>query len=297
MAEKPPPDNHAATRGSLITLYAAAFFLLAIAAIVVLMVRQDEATGADTPPPPPTTVGADGFVALSAVGHAAAADATALRTDARRQLVEKTAGLYMVGELLDLRYALVEARLLARSDDFLGTFETGAARPAGGGLTALPARAIVNAHAVRAALKEIGRAENLRLVRFNDDEAPRIERVRLRTLALPAGVDTALLHEFAALRGVLAVAMTRPGSRARYELDLNAGAFFEPISLIAELLLTPLHEKFGHSCLGVNNRTDNEITLAWNAACNRQDILERIEKLPPAALLVAPQERKAALGR
>lgn len=297
MAEKPPPDDRAAKRGSHITLYAAAFFLLAIAAIVVLMVRQDEATGTDTPPPPPTAIGADGFVALSAVGHAAGPDTVALRADARRQLVEKTAGLYMVGELLDFRYALVEARLLARSDDFLRAFESGEPRPAGGGLTALPARATVSAHAVRAALKEIGRAEDLRLVRLDDDEAPRIERIRLRTLALPDGVDVALLHEFAALRGVLAVAMTRPGSSARYELDLNGGAFSEPISLVAQALLVPLHEKFGRSCLGVNSRADNEITLAWSAACNRQDILERIEMLPPAAILVAPQERKAALGR
>lgn len=146
-------------------------------------------------------------------------------------------------------------------------------------------------------MKDIGRAESLRLVRFSDDEAPHIERIRLRTLALPDGVDIALLHEFAALRGVLAVAMTRPGSSARYELDLNGGAFSEPVSLIAQVLLVPLHEKFGRSCLGVNNRNNNEITLAWDAACNRQDILERIEMLPPAAVLVAPQERKAALGR
>lgn len=58
----------------------------------------------------------------------------------RRQLVEKVAGLYMVSELLDFRYVLVEARLLARSDDFLRAFESGEPRPAGGGLTALPAR-------------------------------------------------------------------------------------------------------------------------------------------------------------
>jgi serine/threonine-protein kinase len=93
--------------------------------------------------------------------------------DARRQLIEKAAALYVEPGSLVRNYDVVNSRVLSRSDAFIRTvLDESAAAPTQSGLVATRLRATVDVREVQKSLNQMSRDERVELIRNNGD--PRI---------------------------------------------------------------------------------------------------------------------------
>jgi serine/threonine-protein kinase len=93
-----------------------------------------------------------------------------LREDARRQLIEKAAGLYLQNDSLTSNYGLIQARLLNKSGDFIRTMQEDlSSQPGKDGLISLTARASVNVRQVQKSLNQMSREERIDFIRNNGD--------------------------------------------------------------------------------------------------------------------------------
>ena len=121
-----------------------------------------------------------GNLTITAVGYVDPADPryaqdkglmqSDLREDARRQLIEKAAALYLQPESLAENYRLIQTRLLAKSGDFIRTMQEEPATAQGkDGLISLTARANVNVRQVQKSLNQMSREERVELIRNNGD--------------------------------------------------------------------------------------------------------------------------------
>jgi serine/threonine-protein kinase len=122
------------------------------------------------------------------------------------------------------------------------------------------------------------------------------KNVRLKFSQLP-GPDLApkLLRELTGMRSVLAVALAQQGGgEATFEAQLSGG-LRNPADLVQGGILRPLNLKFGKQCLNVIASAADELTIAFEPGCNDPAVLARVETLPPAALLDAPQTRREAV--
>jgi tRNA A-37 threonylcarbamoyl transferase component Bud32 len=135
---------------------------------------------APTPPAPPSIVSENGTVVISAVGLADPADprykdspATlqqGARDDARRQLIEKAAGLYVQQASLDQNYGVVRDKLLSRSGEFIKTVLDEQAPTLGkDGLMSASLKATVNVRAVQKSLNQMSTDERVNFIRNNGD--------------------------------------------------------------------------------------------------------------------------------
>ena len=94
---------------------------------------------------------------------------------------------------------------------------------------------------------------------------------------------------------VLAVTLAQQGgSEATFEAQLSGG-LRNPADLVQAGILRPLNLKFGKQCLNVITSAADELTIAFEPGCNDPAVLARVETLPPAALLDAPQTRREAV--
>ncbi len=202
-AAVPAADNTAAARkgGSrnAIVLAVVAGLGIAVAAGAWWLQSRDKAPTANTgapvaPPvasaPAATTAQAPDTAALpqagpdtmtfSAVGLADPSDqqfkadpnaaATAARADGRRQLVEKALALYVDGASLAKNYALVQEKLLARSNDFVANVVNEAAPVVGkDGLMQVSTTGTVKVREVQKALNQMSREERVEFIRINGD--------------------------------------------------------------------------------------------------------------------------------
>jgi serine/threonine-protein kinase len=102
----------------------------------------------------------------------AAAGARAME-DARRQLIEKAAALYVEPSSLVRNYGVVNSRVLARSDAYIRTvLDESSATPMKSGLVRSSLRATVDVREVQKSLNQMSRDERVQLIRNNGD--PRI---------------------------------------------------------------------------------------------------------------------------
>jgi serine/threonine-protein kinase len=93
--------------------------------------------------------------------------------DARRQLIEKAAALYVEPSSLVRNYGVVTSRVLARSDAYIRTvLDESSATPMKSGLVSSSLRATVDVREVQKSLNQMSRDERVQLIRNNGD--PRI---------------------------------------------------------------------------------------------------------------------------
>ncbi len=122
------------------------------------------------------------------------------------------------------------------------------------------------------------------------------QKVRLKLQGLP-NKDTAqmLMHELNGLRGVLAAKpVSSSASDAVFDLELSGG-LANPADLVQAAILRPLNRKLGRQCFNVGGATSGEIVAAFEPGCSDPAVLSRLDSLPPAALIEAPQTRREAV--
>jgi len=138
-----------------------------------------QATAQPAVPPAPTFSADSGSAVITALGLADPADpryaadrgllTADLREDAKRQLVEKAAALYVEGQSLSKHYGLLQTRLLARSGEFIQAIEETEPQRTPDGLMSLTARATVKVRAVQKSLNQMSREERIDFIRNNGD--------------------------------------------------------------------------------------------------------------------------------
>ena len=122
------------------------------------------------------------------------------------------------------------------------------------------------------------------------------QKVRLRLQGLP-NRDTAqrVMHELNGLHGVLAASLaSSSASDAVFDLELSGG-LANPAELVQAGILKPLNHKLGKQCLNLGPGSGSEVTVMLEAGCKEDAILSRLDTLPPAALIEAPQSRREAV--
>jgi serine/threonine-protein kinase len=184
-----PAAAPAAARVKLPVFALAGVVAAAIAGGAFMMLKDDRtpAPGGEraTVSPAPTFVAAaePGTLTITAVGYADPADpryaqdrgllAADLREDARRQLVEKAAALYVEQNSLTQHYDLIQAKLLDHSGSFIHAMHEEQAPSQGkDGMMSLTAKATVNIRQVQKSLNQMSNEERIDFIRNNGD--PRI---------------------------------------------------------------------------------------------------------------------------
>jgi len=131
-------------------------------------------------PPPPALPSDNGTAVISALGIADPSDQryasnpealhNAVLEDARRQLVEKAAALYVEQNSLDRNYAVVRDKLLARNGEFIkAVLEEQQPVVGQDGLMSATLRATVNLRAVQKSLNQMSTDERIEFIRKNGD--------------------------------------------------------------------------------------------------------------------------------
>lgn len=131
-------------------------------------------------PPPPAAPADNGTAVISAVGMADPSDArytnnpaalhNAVLEDARRQLVEKAAALYVEQNSLDRNYMVVRDKLLSRNGEFIkAVLQEQQPTIGADGLMSATLRATVNLRAVQKSLNQMSTDERIEFIRKNGD--------------------------------------------------------------------------------------------------------------------------------
>ena len=119
------------------------------------------------------------------------------------------------------------------------------------------------------------------------------QKVALKLQGLPnQEAAHSLLREFTGLRPVLAIVLTgTSGAEARYEAEISGG-LADPADLVAKGLVAPINQKLGKTCLNVTGKNGSEVVLNFEAGCGAPETLSKLDMLPAAALMTAPQPRR-----
>jgi serine/threonine-protein kinase len=123
------------------------------------------------------------------------------------------------------------------------------------------------------------------------------EKVRLRLRGLPdRDTEQRVMHELDGLRSVLAASLA-PGGGAEAVIDVVlSGGLANPAALVEAGILKPLNHKLGKQCFNAGaGANDGEIAVTLEEGCRDAAILARLDTLPPAALIEAPQSRREAV--
>ncbi|MBA3902130.1 MAG: cag pathogenicity island protein Cag6 [Rhodocyclaceae bacterium] len=122
------------------------------------------------------------------------------------------------------------------------------------------------------------------------------QKVRLKLQDLP-DKDTAqqILRELNGLRAVLAVNLaSASANEAVFDTELSGG-MANTADLVQAGVLKPLNHKLGKQCFNIGGATASEVVVTLEAGCNDAAVLSRLDSLPPAALIEAPQTRREAV--
>ncbi len=93
-----------------------------------------------------------------------------LREDARRQLIEKAAALYIEQNSLAQNYGLIQTKLLANSGSFITAIrEEQTPQQGKDGLVSMTAKATVNIRQVQKSLNQMSAEERVDFIRNNGD--------------------------------------------------------------------------------------------------------------------------------
>lgn len=170
-------------------LYAAAGIaaVAAIGGVMMMKGGSSGSTGESAPTaavaPAPTSAAVPDSITITAVGYADPSNpryaqdkgllTADLREDARRQMVEKAAAMFVQQDSLAQHYGLIQTRLLANSGGFIQAMrEEQAPQQGKDGLMSLTAKATVNVRQVQKSLNQMSRDERVDFIRNNGN--PRI---------------------------------------------------------------------------------------------------------------------------
>ena len=144
-----------------------------------------------------------------------------------------------------------------------------------------------------AALADIGKlvgdefSKSFFLARFNFGT----QKVSLNISGLPDGAGAAVLRE---LRGLRVVLDARETGAGKYALELPEG---NAADLIADGVQKPLNAKLGQACFTPAGTAGQVVTLAYAQACAADAVRGKLDSVPPAGLLSAPEGRSKAMRK
>jgi serine/threonine-protein kinase len=117
------------------------------------------------------------------------------------------------------------------------------------------------------------------------------QKVRLRLRGLPATASTSLIAEATATLRILNLRVSGPASQELI-IDLDvAGGPDAAADLVQGALLSPLNRKLGQSCFTSTGSSAAELLIDFDHTCATAALLARLERLPPEALMDAPESR------
>jgi serine/threonine-protein kinase len=115
------------------------------------------------------------------------------------------------------------------------------------------------------------------------------QKVRLRFTGLPAAASSAVLPEInATLRVLNAGPIRQDGADIVIDTDLSGGGSVSAADLVQGALLGSLNRKVGKTCFTVAGAAAAEVRVLFDPACNSGATLNRLEGLPPEALMDSP---------
>lgn len=143
------------------------------------------------------------------------------------------------------------------------------------------------------ALGEIGKAvgdefsKNFFLQHFNFSA----QKINLNVAGLP-DVRSArlLLRELRGIRQVLDVQLM--ADSGKFQLQLPEGSATD---IIQEAVVKPLNTKLGQSCFALAGASGVDVNVSFAGACAEAAVRAKLETVPPAGLLSAPESRGKAL--
>ncbi len=114
-----------------------------------------------------------------------------------------------------------------------------------------------------------------------------VRRTVLNVSGVPdASVAHLLLRELRGVRRVVDAQMVDPGGR--YLLQLPEGSAAD---LVQDAVIRPLNAKLGQNCLALGSSNDREVNVSFSSVCADAATRARLESMPPAGLLNAPDAR------
>ena len=120
------------------------------------------------------------------------------------------------------------------------------------------------------------------------------QAVSLNVTGLPdAESARLLLRELRGFRSVLDAQLT--AETGRYLLRLPEGG--TATDFVQDAILKPLNSKLGQSCFGLTGASGAVVNVAFSAACAETAIRAKLETVPPAGLLSAPESRSKSILR
>ncbi|MGQ0523472.1 MAG: serine/threonine-protein kinase [Betaproteobacteria bacterium] len=120
------------------------------------------------------------------------------------------------------------------------------------------------------------------------------QAVSLNVTGLPdAESARLLLRELRGFRSVLDAQLT--AETGRYQLRLPEGG--TATDFVQDAILKPLNAKLGQSCFALAGASGAVVNVAFSAACAETAIRAKLETVPPAGLLSAPESRSKSILR
>ena len=145
------------------------------------------------------------------------------------------------------------------------------------------------------ALAEIGKlvgdefSKNFFLQHFNFSAQP----IMLNITGLPDAQSARLvLRELRGIRQVLDAQLI--ADTGRFRLLLPEGSAMD---IVQDAVLKPLNTKLGQTCFAPAGTSGSDVNVSFSAACAATDVRARLETIPPAGLLSAPESRGKPLLR
>jgi serine/threonine-protein kinase len=117
------------------------------------------------------------------------------------------------------------------------------------------------------------------------------KKVRLRFTGLPPTAAAAVFAEVnATLRVLNATPVAQDGGDVVIDADLSGGSDAAS-ALIQDSLLAPLNRKLGKACFALGSTAGTEVRIGFDPGCTTTAMLNRLETVPPEALMDAPTRR------
>ncbi len=143
------------------------------------------------------------------------------------------------------------------------------------------------------ALTEIGKlvgeefSKNFFLQHFNFG----VQAINLDIAGLPdASSARLLLRELRAIRSVLDAQMLAESGGFRLQLPEGSAT-----DIVQDSVLGPLNTKLGQNCFALAGASATAVKVSFSAACAKASVRAKLETVPPAGLLNAPESRSKGL--
>ncbi|MBI2289460.1 MAG: serine/threonine protein kinase, partial [Betaproteobacteria bacterium] len=117
------------------------------------------------------------------------------------------------------------------------------------------------------------------------------QKINLNIAGLPdAASARLLLRELRGIRQVLDVQLM--ADSGKFQLQLPEGSATD---IIQEAVVKPLNAKLGQNCFALAGASRADVNVSFSVACAEAAVRAKLETVPPAGLLSAPESRGRAL--